>query len=143
VISPVRNLVSIHYPPAGWRWEAIDTPGPTWPDIEQAIRRLDRKEWPIIHLHTCEHVPGREPENMLSVIGGRGEYSLLFMPKTGPEVHYCDESRGDAVIRVWESDQGSLVIERHLCNQLSKVLSIVKHFFENGELDPSVRWEAY
>jgi hypothetical protein len=142
-MSHIRNLIAIHYPPGSWKWEAMDTPGPSWPNIEQALRRLDRREWPMIHLRTCEHLPGREPQNELTITGGRGEYSLTFMPEKGPELHYFDESRGDEVIRVWETDQGSFEIERHLCNQLARVLSIAKHFFENGVLDPSIPWKAY
>src|SRR4051794_18940503 len=102
-ISHIRNLISIHYPPDSWKWEAIDAPWPHWLNIEEAISRLDRSEWPIIHLRTCEDVPGREPENELTIVGGRGEYSLSFWPKTGPELHYFDEARGDEVIRIWET----------------------------------------
>jgi hypothetical protein len=140
----IKRLIAIHYPPdMRWKWEAMDTPSPDWPNIEQALRRLDRREWPIVHLRTREDAPGREPENALTVTGGRGEYSITFMPEKGPELHYFDESRGDKVIRVWETDQGSYEIERHLCNQLAGVLSIARHFVETGELDTSIPWKAY
>ncbi len=139
----ITNLTVIHYPPDHWGWESIKTPSPNWLDIEKAIRQLDRKEWPIVHLDTCEHVPGTEPEDQLTITGGRGEYWITFMPKAAPEVHYADDSRGDEIIPVWESDQGAHVIERHLCNDLFIVLAVAKHFYENGVLYPDVRWEAY
>src|SRR5262245_54390519 len=81
------------YPPDGSHWRAIETPGPDWPAIEAAIRRLDRDEWPFLWLHTAPPVEGEMPENALCIMGGRGEYSL-FLCKDGGEIHYEDASRG-------------------------------------------------
>lgn len=134
-------LDEMHYPPGGSHWHTVQTPKPSWRAIEAAIRRLDRDEWPYIWLHTAEPVEGEMPENGLCIMGGRGEYSL-FLWKDGGEIHYLDASRSDAPIRIWESDQGSVRRERHLCNDLSLVLTIARRFAESAELHSAVRWEA-
>ena len=135
-------LDQMHYPPDGSHWHTIETPKPTWPAIESAIRRLDRDEWPYVWLHTTEPVEGEMPENGLCIMGGRGEYSL-FLWKDGRETHYLDESRGETPIRIWESDQGSVQREKDLCNDLVLVLTIARHFAESAELHAGARWEEW
>ncbi|VTR91512.1 unnamed protein product [Gemmata massiliana] len=73
-------------------------------------------------------------------MGGRGEYSLLLSRDSG-EAHYYDETRGDAPVRIWESDQGSVTTERNLCNDLPAVLRVVRYFAGTGKLLPEVGWE--
>ena len=63
------------YPNAGrsWHTEAINQP--TWEQIENAIRDLDRAEHPFLQLY----LPDGEGESGLSwldVIGGAGEYGI-------------------------------------------------------------------
>jgi hypothetical protein len=72
-------------------------------------------------------------------MGGRGEYTLFWSEDTD-EVHYEDASRGNSTVRIWESDQGSVVEERSLCNDLERVLAIARHFADRAELDPNVTW---
>jgi hypothetical protein len=136
----VALLDVMHYPRPGWMpWHTIETPNPDWPTIEAAIRQLDRLEWPFVTLHAVAPVDGKVPINALTVMGGRGEYTLFWSEDTD-EVHYEDASRGHSTVRIWESDQGSVVEERSLCNDLERVLAIVRHFAERAELDPSVTW---
>jgi hypothetical protein len=138
----VQALEVIHYPPDGSRWRSIKTRNPDWAAIETAIRRLDRDEWPYLWLHTAEPVEWEMPENALSVMGGRGEYSLALC-KDGDELHYMDESRAATTIRIWESDQGAWQPERFLCNDLDRVLFLVQYFTERAELHPDARWVAW
>ena len=135
----VMLLEVMHYPPNGADWHTIETPDPDWSAIEATIRRLDRDEWPFLWLHTVPAVENEMPENGLCVMGGRGEYSL-FLFKHGAELRYQDTSRGRTPVRIWESDQGSLVEERFLCNDLGRVLAIVRHFAELAELHPGAAW---
>src|SRR5262249_41755890 len=122
-------LEVMHYPPDGSHWQALETPDPDWPEIEAAIQRLDRDEWPFLWLHTVPRVEGEMPEKGLCVMGGRGEYSL-FLSKDDDEVHYDDASRSRTPVRIWESDQGSVVEERSLCSDLGRVLALVRYFAE-------------
>jgi hypothetical protein len=128
-----------HYPPPGSSWHVIETPDPDWPTIDAAVRQLDRNEWPFVWLHTLPPVEGEMPIHGLCVMGGRGEYAL-FQSEDGGEVRYDDAGRGRATVRIWESDQGSVVEERSLCNDLGRVLAIARHFAERAELHPSAAW---
>ena len=110
--------------------------------MEASIRRLDRDEWPYVWLHTAEPVDGDMPENGLCIMGGRGEYNVCLW-KGGDEIHYFDATRGRTPVRIWESDQGSIVPEKNLCNDQSRVMRIAARFAEAGELDPSAQWEKW
>src|SRR5262249_19247371 len=70
-----KELEVIVYPGAGDHWHSEVTPNPMWPQIEAAVRRLDRAEYPFLHIY----LPRPEKESvpwLLDVIGGRGEYGL-------------------------------------------------------------------
>lgn len=135
----VRMLAAMHYPPGESPTHWVETPDPDWPAIEAAVRRLDRDEWPFVWLHVAPPVEDEPPAGGLCVTGGRGEYEVLS-PRGGRFVRYCDPARGDRWVRIWESDQGTEQRERFLCNDLGRVLGLVRHFAELGELDPSVTW---
>lgn len=132
-------LDATEYPSHDGSWRTIPTPHPDWPTVEEAIRRLDRYRWPFVWLHTVPPVYGEIPENALNVMGGRGEY-YLSLSKDGGETAYVDVARGDAVIQIWESDQGSTMPEYLPCNDLERVLGIARFFAEQGELDPNAEW---
>jgi hypothetical protein len=143
----IKLLEVVHYQPdgvsaSGSGWDAIGHRFPDWASIQSAIRQLDRNEHAFIWLHITQPVDGDVPENALCIMGGRGEYSL-FLSRDSGEVYYCDESRVEASVRIWESDQGSVTTERNLCNHLPTVLLVAKHFAESGELLPEVRWEEW
>jgi hypothetical protein len=135
-------LEAIHYPPDGSTWRSLKTSNPDWTAIEEAVRRLDRDEWPFIWLHTEEPLEYDMPNNMFCVMGGRGEYNLALYGGGG-EFHYRDNLRSDEVIRIWESDQGSYVSYNNLCNDLLLVMEITRRFVERGELHPDVAWEKW
>jgi hypothetical protein len=138
----VKVLESIHYPPDGSSWRSLKTRDPDWPAIEEAIRRLDRDEWPFIWLHIEEPPENDMPNNMFCVMGGRGEYDLSLY-RDGDEIHYWDRTRSDEVIRIWVSDQGSYKSYQNLCNDLPLVLEITRRFAESGALHPGVSWDKW
>ena len=138
----IVQLEAIHYPTDGSPWESIKTSFPEWQTIESAIRRLDRDEWPFIWLHTEEPPECEFSNNMFCVMGGRGEFDLSLL-RDGRETHFLDAGRGEDVIRIWESDQGSEAKLKNLCPDLSLVLAIVRHFAESAELHPAVSWDAW
>ena len=136
----VKVMEVIHYPADGSVWESTKIHNPTWKAIAAAIRRLDRDEWPFLWLHTGEPVDLDLSEGTLNLMGGRGEYAISFFNRGG-ETNYWDESRSDKLIRIWESDQGSIQPEKNLCKDLALVLRIAKHFAETGELYDEVAWK--
>jgi hypothetical protein len=141
---PLRiNLLDVtHYPPDGSSSTSEQTPNPEWAEIEAAIRRLDRDEWPFICIHVGKWIRGETPEDDLIVMGGRGEYAIIHN-ENGGETLYVDPARGDKKVQIWESDQGSVRAERHLCNDLQTVLAIVRHYAETGKRDPGVNWKTF
>jgi len=116
---------------------------PTMSDLETAIRRLDRDEWPYVWLHTSKPPKDEFPNNMLEVMGGRGEFAITHY-KDGDEICYVDDSRRDQgdYVEIWESDQGRDSIPWQLCNDLATVLIIVGHFNEHGALSPKYTWRT-
>ncbi|CAN5909341.1 hypothetical protein BH23PLA1_BH23PLA1_29170 [soil metagenome] len=142
-------LEAFHYPnppeePGRPRfgWHSILTRHPEWTDIEAAIRRLDRDEWPLLWLHTEEPPEADFPNNMFCIMGGRGEYELS-LDRDGDEIRCLDPTRSDEVIPIWESDQGSSRFLKNLCNDLPLVLEIIRRFAEQEELHPEVAWETW
>lgn len=119
-------------------WESIRTTFPQWTDVESALRRLDRDEWPYIWLH--RHIPpDNEADNFFCVFGGRGEYHLRLC-QDGHEIVYFDPSREGELVRIWESDQGLEVWESNLCSELSAVFEITRFWIENDQLHPAYSW---
>jgi hypothetical protein len=142
----VTVLEAAHYPhpparPGERRFggQTLRMPNPLWADIERAIRRLDRDEWPHLLLHIDEAAE-REPfDNVFSIMGGRGEYALC-LHRDGEEIRYFDVSRPGDDVEIWESDQGSACCQYNLCNDLNLVLRLIRHFAETGALNESVVW---
>jgi hypothetical protein len=138
-----KELEVIVYPMAGSKWHSEVTPDPTWPQVEAAIRRLDRAEYPFLNI--CLPRPDRESDLwMLNVIGGRGEYGLSGMDGRWHErSRFRDPARpcGPELIDIWVTDQGASFEEAYLCNDLAVVLRVCRHFAETRRLDEGVGWE--
>lgn len=140
----IRVLEVIHYPPegvtaAGESWESIYRREPEWRTIETAIRQLDRDVYPFLWLHIDAPTEFDEPSHSLNVMGGRGEYAISAF-RRGAILYYFDGKRDDSTIRIWESDQGSIVRRKDLCHDFALVLEIARYFAETGELYPHVNW---
>ena len=94
----VNELEIIVYPKRG-PWRSEITADPTWKQIEDAIRRLDRHGHPFLKLL----LPRPEVETelqMLEVIGGKGEYGILTFDSKHRQLQwYCDHSRLPAILR--------------------------------------------
>ena len=118
--------------------EKVERVDPSWADIEDAVRRLDRCQYPYIWLCLREPISGEEPLG-LNIMGGRGEFALsISLP--GKLVYFADSSRSGVLVRIWESDQGSTLPESSLCADIDRVLSVASHFTETGNPDPSAQW---
>jgi hypothetical protein len=138
-----KELEIIVYPGAGYRWHSEVTADPTWPQIEAAIRRLDRAEYPFLHIFLPRTEQGSDLWG-LNVIGGRGEYGLSGIDGRWRERwRFRDLGRpcGPKLIDIWVTDQGASFEETYLCNDLALVLRLCKHFAEAGQLDTNVIWE--
>lgn len=135
----VKVLQITIYDADGWTWRTEQVCNPTWNDIEQAVRRLDRFRYPFIWLY--QQIDA-EPEDVpdFSVIGGEGEFAMDEMAD-GTYRRYHDPTRGDDMIKAWRSDQGAEFEAKYCCSSLDTVLRATRYFCEYGTLDPSLVWE--
>jgi hypothetical protein len=139
-----KELEVIVYAGAGFAWHSEVVSDPTMPQIEAAVRRLDRAEYPFLHIRLPPPEVGSDLW-VLNVIGGKGEYGLTVSDGRWLERwQFRDPSRpnGPELIDIWVTDQGAAFEETYLCNDLSIVLRVCKRFAEDGQLDPGVVWET-
>src|ERR1035438_6392982 len=112
----VNELEIIVYPDYSWRSEF--TKNPTWQQIEEAIRNLDRHGYSFLNLFLP--LPKSEIDlRSLNIIGGLAEYGIsVFDSSNHQRQSYCDKSRPDGpeLVPIWTSDQGAEFAERYLCN---------------------------
>ncbi len=138
-----KELEVVVYPDAGHHWHSEVTPDPAWPQIEAAVRRLDRAEYPFLHIYLPR--PDRESAPwLLDVIGGGGEYGMSAHDGRWHERwRFRDPARpcGPGLVDIWVTDQGAAFEEAYLCNDVAVVLRVCRHFAEAGKLDPGVVWE--
>ena len=137
----IEKLDVIVYPQPGYEWHREIKDYPKWPDIEAAIRKLDRHEYPFLELYLVQGYGS--VVRVLNIIGGNGEYGLTgFDERHHERFRFCDPTRpnGPDRIEIWTSDQGAAFQERYLCNDVVVVLAIAKIFAETGILDPSATW---
>lgn len=66
----VKRLDMYHYVTA-WSWNEHVIADPTWAQIEEAIRRLDRFHYPWVWLRLTE---AESDDNYMTVMGGDGAY---------------------------------------------------------------------
>jgi hypothetical protein len=129
--EPVRPPETVRF---GDRAEVLAHPARQ--QVENAIRRLDRDEWPYVWLKTEEARDSEFPNYMLWIVGGRGEWAIVLF-RDGDEIHFHDRARSEEsseMIRIWESDQGTYVWPSNLCSSIDVVLETARVFCETGEL---------
>jgi len=140
----IHELEAIVYPKRG-RWRSEITEKPSWKQIENAIRQLDRHGHPYLKMFLAP--PKLETDlQHLSIMGGLGEYGLLTFDARHHQLQwYSDLQRPDGpeLVEIWTSDQGAAFAERYLCNDLAVVLRIAKCFAKTGQLDSNVNWENW
>jgi hypothetical protein len=121
------------YKDDGWAWREESIATPDWNDVEFAIRRMNRFQYPIIRISAKDREMG--------IIGGNGAY-FLRMPYTQTQLRtYWNQAQGDEEVWVWESDQGMNPPACSVCFDIDIVLRAAKYFLETGEHDPSISWK--
>ncbi len=128
MLSAIHHLTIIHYPPGGG-WTSEDIVQPTWPVVEQAIRRMDDVEYPIVQLNPSDD---DEEEAIFNVIGGNGRWAIVHF---FGEWQYDDPKGGEAEVQLWQSDQGYFCKERNLVRDVERVLRIAKAYFDTASYE--------
>src|SRR6516165_5218898 len=99
----VKCLDYIVYGPTGWGWKCHKVPNPSWGEVEQAIRRLDRFEYPSVSLWATEDQSKHNYDEgeLFEVMGGKGAYWLAgtFEGYFQRRLDYPEQ--GEAEVPVW------------------------------------------
>lgn len=138
-----RVLDYVEYPP-GEHWRIFKMPDPSWADIEAAIRRLDRHQFPSLILwpsadETTHELSG--DYDAFEVMGGAGVWWLAGTFNGYYQRRLDFPGKGEQEVQLWTSDQGFADAERHVCRDLEAILRAVRYYAEFGEFDPSLPWE--
>lgn len=113
---------------------------PTWKQIEEAIRRLNKDEWPFMWMYRTEN-PYEDDVPDFEIMGGAGHYVIGAKPPGEThELFYTDDSHGVERIELWLSDQGASVEASKVCFDIAEVLNMTKYYCESGTLYPGVEW---
>ena len=134
----VNRLDVIVYPFDG-PWHKESTVRPAWPLIEEAIRRLDKSEYPFLFL--CLSETQHDDDERLEIMGGEGDYWVAGTFDGYFQRRFFNPDGGDGEIAVWTTDQGFGDADRHICHDVEVVVRMARYFFDHRDFDPSVRWE--
>jgi hypothetical protein len=114
-------------------------PPPSWAEVVASIRALNGAERPLFTLAP----DGGSVDGSLTVQGRPGAYTLTaYFPGCG-RFRYYDSQRDSAEeVEIYSCELlWDYVDERYVCADLTRVLGVVRHFWEYGELHPAVSWE--
>ena len=130
------------YGPTGWGWKSHEVPNPSWDEVEQAIRRLDRFEYPHVLLWAAEDQGKHNYDEgeLFEILGGKGAYWLAgtFDGFFQRRLDYAEQ--GEAEVTVWTSDQGFTTVERHVSHDIEAVIGAARYYYDHGGFDPSLKW---
>jgi hypothetical protein len=127
--SPIHNMEAIRYYRDRRPWDTERIEAPTWPQVEEAIRRMDNYCFPIVHLNTTE-VPWHD--DIFNVIGGAGRWAIFHMMG---EWQYEDPGGSDEEVRLWDSDQGYYCNAKNILTDVEKVLRIARAYYDSGSYE--------
>jgi hypothetical protein len=140
----VKVLDYVVYSTDGRSWHTEKVKDPSWEQIEQAVRRLDRYHHPFLFLwpthDESKHFVDGSCE-VFEIIGGEGAYWIAGSFGGYFQRRMLNPAGGEQEIRVWTSDQGFADAERHICRDLEAVIHAARHYADHGGFDPALVWE--
>lgn len=114
-------------------------PSPGWDEAEGAIRTIGCAEAPLF---TFAPQGTTGADGYLTVQGHFGKYTLTAtFPGYGRFRYTGPPGDGEDVEIHNDGQLQDFVDERYVCQDLEFVLGVARHFWEFGELHPSVTWE--
>ena len=147
---------SSHSPPRGgehpaWSDPVQTVPDPAWPDVEAAVRRLDGRRYRHLELwptaDASKHDPNPGEHEFLTVIGGDRAYVVTVSFENGREhfLHFPERPRRDVIVLPDASgfvDGAWTESACRVCQDVEVVVRAVRHYAEQGGLEPSLSWET-
>ena len=124
--NPIRYMTVIQYYRDSSPWTSYTVDGPTWNEVEEAIRKMDNFCFPIVKLG-CG-LPD-DDDDSFNIIGGDGRLALFhFMG----EWQFEDDSGDKSDVRLWDSDQGYYCKECNVIKDIDLALRVAKQYYETG-----------
>jgi nucleotide-binding universal stress UspA family protein len=121
-------------------WGYSRLAGPSWPQIEAAIRALDSAARPQVDIILSEQGP---LENCLWIQGGNGKYALGGTTGNGRWVQYFDSgTEGYVETPVVTAGEGLKMWEALVCPSTELVVRIARHFVTHNAFLPEVGWQV-
>ena len=137
----IKLMQVFTYEDDGWGCKTIDCTNPSWEEMENAVRRLERFRYPFIWFYRSSSAP----ENALpdfEVMGGDGAYVVgANTPDATDHRIVRFGSKSAKQIDVWLSDQGATFEEGLVCDDVDVVLEMLRRFHESGTFSPEIEWE--
>ena len=136
----IKLMKVFEYDSTGWNCQETAVRHPSLDEMQTAVRRLNKFEYPFVWFFTSEDVRNDAIPNF-SVMGGNGDYVLLSFDGKSPERRMKFPSHDDELVDVWLSDQGCEINERYVCHDLSFVLDVLANFAKTGKFPADAIWE--
>jgi hypothetical protein len=131
----IKKLTYSVYNDEGTEHKDYIVKNPTWNEIENIIRKLDRFHNPLIILDLTDN----EDENMMMITGGNELYHISVQVNSIFWVLFF-ENKSSEIKQVWESDQGFECEDFYLIEDLKDILKIAKYYFEFNKMHEDYNW---
>jgi len=136
----IKLLMEFTYDNFGQRCRKHEVLNPTWEQMEDAVRRLDKFQFPIVWFFTTEDVSDDEIPDF-EIMGGETDYYISVSAHGYKQRRYFDATKARTRIDVWTSDQGCSIEACHAIHEIDLVLAALKYFSETGGFSPKLSWE--
>lgn len=140
---PIRCLGFTTYDRSGYKSKYRKIHNPTWDQIVESIKRLDRFCSPFVFLFNGDN--DVDPTvDCLSIMGGEGVYWVALSSGEHDQLRlYNPDAESDQdEIEIWTSDQGFSDFECHITRDIELIFRIAKHFAETGQPLTEAQWES-
>ncbi|HUO07509.1 MAG TPA: hypothetical protein VM008_04350 [Phycisphaerae bacterium] len=124
------------YDDSGWNCKTSRLADPTWDDIENGVRQLNKVQFPFVWLFLAADAADDEVPDF-EVMGGDGDYVMAVTDPNGVHRRFRFPSHSNKWLHVWTSDQGCEMEEKFVCHDVDFVLRVLRRYADTGELEPS------
>jgi hypothetical protein len=131
------NLLGVVIYESHWSWHSEERQNPSWPQIEQALRQMNKFHRPIVTLLLTD-----KDSDGLWFTGGSNTWHIQKRNIATDEWQQAVNPNGsDEEVEVWTSDQGFSTSGWYVFKDSDTVLKIAKYFCDTGDFATFVAWE--
>lgn len=128
------------YDDNGWNCREFRWEEPTWNQLKEAVRRLNKFQVPFVWFFSSidafeDDVPDIE------VMDGDGDYVVAATDSHGKHRRIGFAREGDTWIPVWLSDHGCEAQENFVCHDVDQVFAKLRRFDQSRSIPPGLELE--